>query len=94
MNASQEILYVIKTLDPWAMGAWGAKNLVSMEDGLKFQTSGMTPWKGHVYVKYVYGKDLYEIQFYRIRKAQIKVDKVIEDVYAEDLVGLIDDFVG
>jgi hypothetical protein len=94
MNASQEILYVIKTLDPWAMGAWGAKNLVSMEDGLKFQTSGMTPWKGHVYVKYVYGKDLYEIQFYRIRKAEIKMDKVIEDVYAEDLVRLIDDFVG
>jgi hypothetical protein len=94
MNVAQEILYVIKTLDPMALFAWGAKNLVSMEDGLKFQTSGMTPWKGHVYVKYVYGKDLYEIQFYRIRKAEIKMDKVIEDVYAEDLVRLIDDFVG
>lgn len=94
MNIAQEILYVIKTLDPWAMGAWGAKNLVSMEDGLKFQTSGMTPWKGHVYVKYVYGRDLYEIQFFRVRKAQIKMDKVIQDVYAEDLVRMIDGFVG
>jgi hypothetical protein len=54
----------------------------------------MTPWKGHVYVKYVYGKDLYEIQFYRIRKAEIKMDKVIEDVYAMDLVRMIDGFVG
>ena len=94
MNVAQEILYVIKTLDPWAMGAWGAKNLVSMEDGLKFQTSGMTPWKGHVYVKYVYGKDLYEVQFYRIRKGEIKMYEVIEDVYAEDLVRMIDGFVG
>jgi hypothetical protein len=94
MNASQEILYVIKTLDPWAMGAWGAKNLVDMGDGLKFQTTGMTPFKGHVYIKYVYGRDLYEIQFFRIRKAEIKMAKVIEDVYAEDLVRLIDDFVG
>jgi hypothetical protein len=94
MTLAQTILDQIKTLDPWAMGAWGAKNLVSMEDGLKFQTSGMTPWKGHVYVKYVYGKDLYEIQFYRIRKGEIKMDKVIEDVYAGDLVRLIDGFVG
>jgi hypothetical protein len=94
MNVAQEILYVIKTLDPWAMGAWGAENLVDMGDGLKFQTTGMTPWKGHVYIKYVYGRDLYEIQFFRIRKAEIKMAKVIEDVYAEDLVRLIDDFVG
>jgi hypothetical protein len=94
MNASQEILYVIKTLDPWAMGAWGAENLTDMGDGLKFQTTGMTPWKGHVYIKYVYGRDLYEIQFFRIRKAEIKMAKVIEDVYAEDLVRLINDFVG
>jgi hypothetical protein len=94
MNASQEILYVIKTLDPWAMGAWGAENLTDMGDGLQFKTTGMTPWKGHVYIKYVYGRDLYEIQFFRIRKAEIKMAKVIEDVYAEDLVRLIDDFVG
>ncbi len=94
MTLAQTILYQIKTLDPMAFFAWGAKNLVSMEDGLKFQTSGMTPWKGHVYVKYVYGKDLYEVQFYRIRKGEIKMDEVIEEVYAEDLVRMIDGFVG
>lgn len=94
MTLAQTILYQIKTLDPMALFAWGAKNLVSMEDGLKFQTSGMTPWKGHVYVKYVYGRDLYEVQFFRIRKGEIKMDEVIEDVYAEDLVRMIDGFVG
>jgi hypothetical protein len=94
MTLAQTILYQIKTLDPMALFAWGAKNLVSMEDGLKFQTSGMTPFKGHVYVKYVYGKDLYEIQFFRVRKAEIKMAAIIEDVYAEDLVRVIDGFVG
>lgn len=94
MSVAQIILSQIKTLDPRALWAWGAKDLVNMGNGLKFKTSGMTPWKGHVYVKYNEGTDLYEIQFYRLRKAEIKMDKVVEDVYAEDLVEVIDGFVG
>lgn len=94
MNTAQTILSQIKTIDAWALCAWGAKDFVVMEDGLKFKTSGMTPWKGHVYVKYNPVPDLYEVQFFRLRKSQIKMDKVVEDVYAEDLVRIIDGFVG
>ena len=49
---------------------------------------------GDVYVKYNSGKDLYEIQFFRFRKMEVKYDKVVEDVFAEDLVSVIDGFVG
>ncbi len=94
MNTAQIILTQIKTLDPMAMFAWGAKDLVNMGDGLKFKTSGMTPYKGQVYIKYNEGRDLYEIQFFRIRNAELKMDKIVEDVYAEDMVGIIDNFVG
>ncbi len=94
MNTAQIILSQIKTIDPMAMFAWGAKDLVNMGDGLKFKTSGMTPYKGQVYIKYNEGRDLYEIQFFRIRNAELKMDKIVEDVYAEDMVGIIDNFVG
>lgn len=94
MNTAQTILSQIKTIDAWALCAWGAKDFVVMEDGLKFKTSGMTPWKGHVYVKYNPVPDLYEVQFFRLRKSQVKMDKVVEDVYAFDLVSVIDKFVG
>jgi hypothetical protein len=94
MNTAQIILSQLKAIDPMALYAWGAKNLVNMGDGLKFQTSGMTPYKGQVYVKYNEGKDLYEIKFFRMKKSEIKVDKVVEDVYAEDMVAIIDRFVG
>ena len=94
MNTAQIILSQIKTLDPRALWAWGAKDLMNMGDGLKFKTSGMTPWKGYVYVKYNSGTDLYEIQFFRFRKMEVKYDKVVEDVFAEDLVSVIDGFVG
>jgi hypothetical protein len=94
LNTAQTILSQIKALDPMALFAWGAKDLMNMGDGLKFKTSGMTPYKGYVYVKYNTGTDLYEIQFFRFRKMEAKFDKIVEDVYAEDLVSVIDGFVG
>ena len=94
MQVAQTILSQIKALDPMALPAWGAKDLISMGDGLKFKTSGMTPWKGYVYIKYHPCPDLYQIQFFRFRKMEVKIDKVVEDVYAEDLVNIIDHFVG
>ena len=94
MNTAQIILDQIQTIDPRALLAWGAKDLLNTGDGLMFKTSGMTPWKGFVHVKYVQGRDLYKVEFFRLRKMEVKYDKVVEDVYAEDLVNTIDQFVG
>ena len=94
MNTAQIILSQIKALDPRALMAWGAKDLMNMGNGLKFKTSGMSPWKGYVYIKYNEGKDLYDIDFFRFRKMEVKYDKKVEDVYAEDLVRIIDGVVG
>lgn len=94
MSVAHTILNQIRTIDPMALMAWGARDLVNMGDGLKFKTSGMTPWKGWVYVRYNPGRDLYEVQFFRVRKADIKMDNTVDDVYAEDLVRVIDGFVG
>jgi hypothetical protein len=94
MSIAQTILSQIKTIDPRATWAWGAKELVNMGDGLKFKTSGMVKWKGQVYIKYNEGSDLYDIEFFRIRGANVKYDKQVSDVFAEDLVNIIDSVVG
>ena len=94
MSIAKTILSQIKSIDFWAMGAWGAKDLVAMNDGLKFKTSGMVKWKGYVYVKYDYGQDLYDVIFARIRKMDWIEDEKVEGVYAEDLVRIIDARVG
>lgn len=94
MNTAQIILSQIRALDPRAMMAWGAKDLVNTGKGLAFKTSGMTPWKGYVCINYNEGKDLYQIEFVRVRKYERKVDKTVDDVFAEDLVQIIDNFVG
>ena len=94
MSIAKTILSQIKTLDFWSMGAWGAKDLVAMNDGLKFKTSGMVKWKGYVYVKYDYGQDLYDVIFARIRKMEWIEDEKVEGVYAENLVDIISQKVG
>ena len=94
MTIAKTILSQIKTLDFWAMGSWGAKELVSMNGGLKFKTSGMVKWKGYVYVKYDYGQDLYDVIFARIRKMEWVEDEKVEGIYAEDLVNVISQKVG
>ena len=94
MSIAKIILSQINAIDFWAMGAWGAKDLVAMRDGLKFKTSGMVKWKGYVYVKYDEGMDLYDVIFARIRKYEWVEDEKVEGVYAEDLVRIIDSRVG
>mgnify|MGYP001125031219 CR=1 FL=1 len=94
MSIAKTILQQIKTIDIWAMGAWGAKELVAMEDGLKFKTSGAVRWKGYVYVQYDYGNDLYNVVFAKIRKMEWKVQEKVEGVFVEDLVNVIEAKVG
>lgn len=94
MTIAQTILSQIKTIDRMAMMAWGAKELVNMGDGLKFKTSGMTPFKGYVYIKYNAGTDLYDIEFAKVRNMEWKVLKSTNDVFVEDLVSIIDGYVG
>ena len=94
MSVAKTILEQIRTLDPMAMPAWGAKNLVDMGDGLKFQSSGMTRWKGHVHVRYNQGSDAYDIDFFRIRGGNIITDRKETYVYATELVRTIDAQVG
>lgn len=94
MTIAATIHNQIKTIDARALWAWGAKDLVAMSTGLRFKTSGMVRWKGYVNVILDEGKDLYRVEFQRVRKANVITDKVVEDVFVEDLVSVIEAQVG
>jgi hypothetical protein len=94
MSIAKIIHQQIKGLDPMAMFAWGAKELVAMRDGLKFKTSGMVKWKGYVYVQYDEGQDLYNVIFAKIRKYEWIEQERVEGVYFDQLVEIIDQRVG
>lgn len=94
MNTAQIILSQIKTLDPRALFAWGAKDLVAFPDGLQFKSSGMvSKHKGHVKIT-LNGSDLYDIQAFTIRAGVVRIKTTVNDVYAEDLISILDDIIG
>ncbi len=90
MSIAKTILTQIKTLDPRALWAWGAKDLVATKEGLQFRTGGMAKHKGLVHVKYNQGSDLYDIDFLKIKKGVPTVVQSSNEVFVEDLVGTID----
>jgi hypothetical protein len=94
MTIAKTIVEQIRYIDRWALGAWGAKNMMAHPKGLSFKTSGAVKWKGTVTVTLDEGKDLYVVKFTRLRKLQVIVDKIVEDVFVEDLVSVIDSKVG
>ena len=85
--------YQIKTMSPWAMAAWGAKELVVLKDGIQFKSSGMVKNKGIIQIK-LNGSDLYNVTFGKVRKFKYKEIKKVTDVFVEDLIDVIDEMVG
>ena len=64
--------------------------MIAPKKGLSFKTSGMVAWKGTVTIILDEAKDLYTVKFTRLRKLNVIVDKVVEDVFVEDLINVID----
>ena len=93
MSVAKTVYSQIKTLSPWAMPAWGAKELVALKDGIQFKSSGMVKNKGIIQVK-LNGSDLYNVTFGKVRKFKYKEIKKVTDVFVEDLIGVIDEMVG
>lgn len=94
MSIAQTIRQQINAIDRSAFFAWGVKEMVANTNGLQFKSTGMCRWKGWVDVKYNEGTDLYDIDFFRIRAGILKMDRKVADVFAEDLVSVIDSQVG
>jgi hypothetical protein len=94
MTIAKTIVEQIRYMDRWAFGAWGAKNMMALPKGLSFKTSGAVKWKGTVTITLDEAKDLYVVKFSRLRKLNVIVDKIMDEVFVEDLVSVIDAQVG
>ncbi len=93
----------IKTMDPMAFLAWGAKNMTQADEGrtLQFKSSGLTKWKGWVSITYNAGTDLYDLKFERVRTPrktkknpfptpQLITDYKTDGIYFDNLIEVID----
>jgi hypothetical protein len=92
LSVAKEILRQLKMMDPVALMAWGFQKPSGDENSLTFRVNGALV--GHAFVTIILnGKDLYDIEVYKIRKYQKKMITRVEDVYAEDMIDVIDHIV-
>lgn len=94
MNIATTIRDQIKTISFWALGSWGARQLQALEHGFAMHVRGPKILTGGYVEINLNGLDLYDITLYRIRKAERKEVASMENVYAEDLVNVLDGMIG
>tara|TARA_R110002073_G_scaffold287028_1_gene451704 strand:- start:149 stop:451 length:303 start_codon:yes stop_codon:yes gene_type:complete len=98
-DIAKTIFYQIKSLDPYAFLAWGAKDLTTLldkndiENGLRFKTSGLCENIGYVNIT-LNPRDYYDVTFGTIQKSKWKELNRQNDVFAFDLIATIDEMVG
>jgi hypothetical protein len=92
-KVSDTIYKQIDALDRFAFASWGSKNFVGSDKALQFDVRG-PKFRGRVIITYDRSKDLYSIEFGNVRKLEWKSKKIIEPVFAQDLVNVLDGQIG
>ena len=95
------ILGQIRASDRSALMAWGASRFVSLEEekigdlfsmgGIKFNVRGMK-YTGTVVVRLM-ANDTYRLEVGRPYKKEFRVKKLMEEVYCDELMDMIDEAV-
>lgn len=99
MTVPETILHQIKAQDPRALWAWGARDLVGDKNkklgALTFTVANNPKVKQTARVEIVLDyDDTYTVSVYKIRKCQRRDVKVVEGVYFDQLIEIIDDILG
>jgi hypothetical protein len=91
---AKEIVSQIRSLNKWAMGSWGANQLVALEDGLQFKVKGSKiKVGGRVQIR-LKSNDLYDVRLLRVRGADVKEIASAEGIYNDSLVEILDNMIG
>lgn len=91
---ARTILDQIKTLDFFALGAWGANGYLALENGVVFKCSGSKIKRGGKVRITLNGNDLYDIELFRIRGAKVTTLGTAKDIFCDDLVNQLDYLIG
>lgn len=95
VTVADTILSQIRAVDSWALGAWGTYSIDKTADALYMRVKGPR-FAGRVGVHYHYASDLYIVRTYQRNDATGEPEIIEEwkDVFAEDLVPMLDAVIG
>lgn len=97
LEIANEIRNQIRQIDIWALAAWGAtdvsKHYWAVENGLAFKISTPKYQRGAWVEIVLNAMDTYDIEVLRIIGTERKVLGNLNDIYAEQLVEVIDSLI-
>ncbi len=94
MIIQDTILKQIRSLDKWALGAWGAREFKGSGCTLFFRVNGTKLKRGWIEVALNEGLDTYTVTGMYQYDMKIKTTESIQGVYWDNLVQVIDSIVG
>jgi len=86
------IINQINALDKWALASFGAKNYISSPNSLTFDVRG-SKFRGRITIK-LNRQDLYDIEYGTIRNMEYTVKHTDKNIYVDQLVNTLDNFIG
>jgi hypothetical protein len=92
-KVSDTILKQIKSIDKWALDSYGAKNFVSSDKSIQFDVKG-SKFRGRVIITYDRGSDSYIIELGKLSGVNWKQKYMMKNVFAKDLVNVLDQQIG
>ncbi len=94
---AQTIIQQIRATDRYAMGAWGTRELMSLDEtskrsgGLQFRVSG-SKLRGKISIELNH-LDTYNVTAYRLRNHEAHVVSQVTDIYCDQLMSIVDGMV-
>ena len=92
-KVAKTILKQINAMDKWALQSWGAKNYVSSDKSIQFDVRG-SKFRGRVIITYDRGPDTYVVELGKVVKLDWKQKYMMKNIFAQDLVNVLDQQIG
>jgi hypothetical protein len=92
-TVAKTILKQINAIDKWALQSWGAKNYVSSDKSIQFDVRG-SKFRGRVIITYDRGPDTYVVELGQVKNLDWKQKYMMKNIFAQDLVNVLDQQIG
>jgi len=90
----QTVIQQVNAMDFLAFARWGARDFVLIDDGVQFKVKG-SKHRGKAIIK-VNPMDTYDIEIGRMdmRNLEWKSKRVVEGIYVDNLISVLDSLIG
>lgn len=94
LDFANRVIKQINTINRHALASWGFRKASYSDESFGFYVNGSKTRPGARIEIRINGNDLYDIDLFRVENTMVVYDEQLKNIYAEQLVDVIDGLVG